>query len=244
MVHLILDAKDTPAREEAERAMMLIAERDSKGQIDKQALPLLKVMSGLSKKEKTALLPALGRIGGSPALNVIEAALADQDPARSAAALRGLCNWPDGSVAPRLVAIALVAKDPADRKLVVDALIRVAPLPDKRPAAVRLAMLKKGMELASSPEQKALALKRASAILSLETLYFVAPYMDQSEFSQVACKSVVELAHHKELRQPNKAEFDKALDKVLTLSKDPEVLLRANHYLKGETWVEKQSKGK
>ena len=67
--------------------------------------------------------------------------------------------------------------------------------------------------------------------------------MDQPEFAQVACQTVVELAHHKDLRQPNKAEFNKALDKVLALSKDPEVILRANHYLKDETWVEKQAKG-
>ena len=142
-----------------------------------------------------------------------------------------------------MVEFALAAKDPADRKLVVDALIRVAPLPDKRPDALRLAMLKRAMELASSDEQKALVLKRASAILSLETLRFVAPYMDQPEFTQLACKTVVELAHHKELRQPNKAEFNKALDKVIALSKDPVVLLRAGRYQKDQTWVEKQIQG-
>jgi len=243
LAHLILDAKDLTAREEAEKALMLIAQRDAKVKIDQRAIPLLKVMSGLSEEEKTELLSALGRIGGEPALKVIETGLADKDSARRAAALRGLCNWPDGSVAPWLVELALAAGEPADRKLLVDALIRVAPLPDKqRSAAERLAMLKKGMELAYGQDQKAIALKRSSAILSIETLRFVTPYMDQPEFTGVACKAVVELAHHKELRQPNEAEFDKALDKVIKLSKDPEVLLRANHYLKGETWVEKQIK--
>jgi HEAT repeat protein len=243
LAHLILDAKDSTAREEAEKALMLIAQRDAKVKTDQRADPLLKVMSGLSEQEKTKLLPALGRIGGAPALKVIEAGLASKDSARRAAALRGLCNWPDGSVVSRLVELAQAADDPAERKLLVDALIRVAPLPDKqRSTAERLAMIKKGMELASGHEQKATALKRSSAILSIETLRFVAPFMDQPEFTVVACKSVVELAHHKELRQPNKAEFDTALNKVLQLSKDPEVLLRANHYLKGETWVEKQIK--
>lgn len=244
LVHLILDAKDPTAREEAEKALMLIAQRDPKVKVDQRALPLLKVMSGLSKKDQTALLSALGRIGGSPALKAIDKALADKDPVRNVAGRQALCNWPDGSVAPRLVEFALAAKDPAARKLFVDALIRVAPLPDERSVVVRLTMLKKAMELAASHEQKALVLNRAKAILSLDTLRFVAPYMDQPEFTQLACKTVVELAHHKELRQPNKAEFNKALDKVIALSKDPEVLLRANHYLKGETWVEKQIKGK
>ena len=244
LAHLILDAKDAAAREEAEKALMLIAQRDPKVKIDQRALPLLRVMSGLNEKEKAALLPALGRIGGKPALKVVEAALRDKDPARHAAALQALCNWPDGGVAPRLVELALADNDPADRMLVVDALIRVAPLPDKRPDAVRLAMLKRAMELAGSDQQKALVLKRARAIYSLDTLRFVVPYMDQPEFTQMACQTVVELAHHKELRQPNKAEFNKALDKVIALSKDPEVILRAQRYQKDQTWVEKQFKGK
>ena len=241
LAHLILDAKDALAREEAEKALMLIAQRNPK--VDQRALPLLEVMAGLGEKERTTLLSALGRIGGKPALKVIEAALADKDPVRSAAALRALCNWPDGSVASRLVALALAATDPADSKMAVDALIRVAPLRDKRPDAQRLAMLGKAMELASSDQQKALILKRAAAIYSLETLRFVVPYMDRPKFTQVACRSVVELAHHKDLRQPNKAEFDKALDKVIALSKDPKVIDEAKAYQKDQTWVRKQMQG-
>ena len=241
LARLILDAKDSAAREEAEKALMLIAQRNP--EVDKRALPLLEVMSGLSENEKTTLLSALGRIGGEPALKVIEEALADKTSARSAAALRALCNWPDGGVAPQLVEFALAAKDPASRKMVVDALIRVAPLPDKRADAERLAMLKKAMALASSGEQQALVLKRARAIRSLETLRFVAPYMDQPQFSQLACQTVVELAHHKVLRQPNKDEFNTALDKVIALSKDPVVILRARRYQKDQTWVEKQIQG-
>ena len=244
LARLILDAKDAAAREEAEKALMLVSQKDSKVRIDQRAQPLLKVMSKLSEEEKTTLLSALGRIGGKPALKVIEAALVDKDPARRAAALRAICNWPDGSIAQRLIELATVAKDPADHKMLVEALIRVAPLRDKRPDKVRLAMLTKAMELASDDQEKSLVLKRAAAIYSLDTLRFVAPYMDEPQFTQTACKTVVELAHHKELRQPNKAEFNKALDKVLTLSNDPEVILRANHYLKDETWVEKQIKGK
>ena len=80
--------------------------------------------------------------------------------------------------------------------------------------------------------------------LAWKRFRFVEPYLNQPKFAQVACETVVELAHHKELRQPNKAEFNKALDKVVLLSKDPEVILRAKHYLKDETWVEKQIKGK
>ena len=62
------------------------------------------------------------------------------------------------------------------------------------------------------------------------------PYVDQSQFAKVACETIVELAHHREIRDPNKAEFDKALDKVIATSKDAVVIDRANRYKRGETW--------
>jgi hypothetical protein len=274
LARLILDAKDAATREKAERALAVIARRDPKDA--DPGMPLLKVMADMQEREATQLLPALGRIGGPSARKAVDAALFDFDPSRDfriepkstsaseealsasrtlrrVCGLLALCNWPDGSVAPRLVELVRAMDDSLrkdrtlvvapTRKLVVDALIRVAPLPDKRSEVERLAMLKRAMELASSDEQRTLVLKRAAAIRSLETLRFVVPYLDQPKFTQMACLTVVELAHHKDLRQPNKAEFDTALNKVLTLSKDPEVILRANHYLKDETWVEKQIKG-
>jgi hypothetical protein len=248
----ILDAKDTASYDEAAKSLAVIARRDPKN--TDPALPLLKVMDGMSENDKTLLLPALGRIGGPSALKVVDAALADTDPVHHLAAEMALCNWPDGSVAPQLVELIQGIDQPHEkpekldradlRKELLGALIRVAPLPDGRSDAERLEMLKKAMELASSDQQRAAVIKRARAVRSLETLRFVAPYMDQPKFTQIACETVVELAHHKVLRQPNKAEFGKALDKVIALSKDPEVILRAKHYLKDETWVEKQIKGK
>ena len=238
----IIDAKDSASREEAEKSLAVIARRDPKN--TNPALPLLQAMLHLSDSEKMALLPALGRIGGAAARKVVEADLSDDVPAHRAAAIHALCNWPDGSVDVRLVQLATDASDPTRRKTLVDALIRIAPLPDKRSDAQRLKMVEKAMDLAGSDAQRAAVIKRARAIRSVETFRFIAPYMDQPQFSQIACETVVEIAHHKVLRQPNKAEFAKALDKVIALSKDPEALLRAKHYLKDETWVEKQLKGK
>ena len=54
-------------------------------------------------QEQIALLPALGRVGGDAVRKLVEAAMADADPERHAAGLRALCNWPDASVAGRLL---------------------------------------------------------------------------------------------------------------------------------------------
>ena len=71
----------------------------------------------------------------------------------------------------------------------------------------------------------------------VDSVRFVLPFVEQPQFAQIACETIVEIAHHREVRDPNKAEFDKALDKVIQLSKDPEVIDRAQKYKRGETWV-------
>ncbi len=78
-------------------------------------------------------------------------------------------------------------------------------------------------------------LKRAMAIRTTESLRFVVPYLDKPENAQETCATVVELAHHRGLREPNKAEFNKALDAVLRLCKDANLLDRAERYKKGQT---------
>ena len=77
-------------------------------------------------------------------------------------------------------------------------------------------------------------IQRAAAVRAVETLRFVAPYMDQPALAEQACRSVVELAHHKELRDPNRQEFAAALQKVLATAKDAVVLERAKRYLEAQ----------
>ena len=136
---------------------------------------------------------------------------------------------------PRLLDLAQTAGDAEHRLLALRALIRVAPLPDQRPAAEKLDLMKKAMTLATRDEERNLILKRCSAIRTIESLRFVAPYMEQPAYAQQACATVVELAHHRELREPNKAEFDPALDAVIRISKDAQVIDRAKRYQKGQT---------
>ena len=156
--------------------------------------------------------------------------------------MKALCNWPDASVAPRLLDLAQTAGTPRHRTMALGALIRVAPLPDKRPNAQKLGLLRQAMALASRDEERTLVLKRASAIRAIETLRFVTPYLDQPAFAQQACQTIVELAHHRELREPNKAEFDRALDAVIRISKDAVVIDRATRYKKGQTWHAPEAK--
>ena len=233
MARLVLAAKTAASREEAEKAIMFVCQRGKNP--DKGVLPLLDFFKQASPVEQTALLSTLGRVGGKPTLAIVLAAADDKDPVRSEIGLKALCNWPDGSVAPQLYDAARNSTDGSRRAIALEALIRVAPLPDGRPDAVRLDMLKKAMTLAASKAQKTAILRRARAIRTMDSLHFVLPYMDDSDFAQIVAETAVELAHHKGLRHRNTAEFNRVLDKASRISTDPRVIDKAKRYKEDRT---------
>jgi len=233
MLRGVLKAERGREREAAEKAVMFVCQRIK--DTDKRADPLLAAFAQRSKSEKTVLLPTLGRIGGCKALKVVEAAIAEKNPKRHEAGVRALCNWPDASVVAKLIELSQTDAKASHRIQALRAMIRVAALRDGRSDVERLNLLKKAMTMATRDRERNLVLKRVRAIRTIESLRFVVPYLDNPTFAQGACATVVELAHHKGLREPNKAEFDEALDVVIHTSKDPKVVDRAKRYQKGQT---------
>ncbi len=235
LVQGVLKAAPGPEREAAEKCIVQVCSRVA--DTDNRPEPLLTAVERLSPSDRVLLLPALGRVGGSAALPVVEAAITAADRAQHQAGLRALCNWPDASVAGRLIELTTSEADPAQRQMLLAALVRVAPLPDKRADAERLELLERVMSMCSRDEDRNLVLKRAHAIRNIATLRFLVPYLEQPAYAQQACESIVELAHHRGLREPHKAEFDQVLDRVIATSGDATVVDRAGRYKRGQTWV-------
>jgi HEAT repeat protein len=235
MLQAVLVAEPGDERNAAERAVAAVAQRA--GDAKDPSVAIVAAIADFDADEQRALLPLLGRIGGAEALKLIEAAYDDDDPQRHAAGMAALCNWPKGSIAPQLLEIARTAKRPDDRNKARKTLIRIAPLPDERSDERRLDLLRTTMAMCSDEAERKQLLERAKAIRLVETLRFVVPYLDDPQFAQQACVTVVELAHHSGLREPHKDEFHRALDQVIAISQDPVVVDRAQRYKKGQTWA-------
>lgn len=235
MLQGVLKADAGREREAAEKCVMFACSRIEDDRQPDETLTT--ALNRLRPADRTALLPMLGRVGGPAALTTIEAAIADRDLGQHDSGIRALCNWPDASIAPRLIELAKTDGHPQHETAALRALIRVAPLPDDRSDAERLQLLEQSMSMCQRDTERNLVLDRARAIRTPQTLRFLVPYLDQPAYAQQACLSVVELAHDRTLREPNKAEFDRALDKVIQTSQDAVVIDRANRYKKGQTWV-------
>ena len=103
--------------------------------------------------------------------------------------------------------------------------------PEERLAVLNV--MKKAMPLTERDDEKRALLGGVGFVRHVETLRFVVPYLDEPALAQAACRGVVELAHSKTLREPNKEEFAKALDRVIAICKDKGLVDRAKQYKDG-----------
>lgn len=235
MLAAVLKAEPGRERDAAERCTAKICEKVKDP--NQRAETLLAEVHKHSAADQLALMPLLGRVGGDPALKVIEAAIADSDPKQHEMGIRALCLSPSAAVAPRLIELVRTDAHPHHQAMALAAVVRVAPYPDGRTDQQRLALLEQALAMSQTDDQRDAVVKRAGTIRCIESLRFLMPYTDQPRFAETACLSIVELAHHRGLRVPNKSEFSKALDKVIATSKDAVVIDRAKRYKAGQTWV-------
>ncbi len=231
-------------REAVARVIVTVAGRPastaSSGEAAADAGPI--VIAALEQRGVAAsdALPLIGRLGGPAALAKLEAGLASSDAGVRDAAVRGLCNWPNADVSHRLLAIARDALPLDDRRAIgqraLRSYVRVITLKSARPAAETLALLQDAMVLAATgpADDRMYVLERtAAAVRSMEAVEWIAGFLDDPSVAQAACRALVELAHHRFLRQPNKSRFDPILDRVAATSTDPTVADRARRYKLG-----------
>lgn len=234
----VLKSSAGTERRDAERTLVTVCTKN-RG-YDESATIFLEAFKKAPESEQETLLPALGGVGGPGAMAIVDELIASPDPAKRKFGLSALSRWPDATVSSRLLDLTGKAQDPAERALLLGALIRIAPLPtNKLNDAQKLDLVKKTMQLCQTDEDRARLIERVNAIRTIDAFRLILPYLDQPPLAEPACKSVVELAHHRQLRDANKDEFTKALDRVIATTKNEELIQRATAYKEGKTWERK-----
>lgn len=224
MLKLYLDVQEAKQKDLISRTIAAIAEKNPEK--EHRADLLLGFVENDGRKGDVAfqseVLPLLGRLGTAKVFEKVEAARKSDQETLQNAAWQALCNWPNAEHADLLWERASNGDSVALR-----AYIRVITIPAERPAEAVLADLQKAFEKADLVENRQLAVARASAVRCKETVAWVATFLDDEALAQTACQTIVELAHHRFLRQPNKAFFEPILEKVKVVAKDKEIQQRA-----------------
>ncbi len=230
----VLKARKGYERDAAEKNVAQVCERIEND--DQRGAALIEALSTVDAGQRDQLLSLLGRVGGKKLIEFVAEIATGDDAGRRQLGIDALSKWPDASVADKLFEIATKAGDPSERAQAFRGFVKVSAARDNRSDKERLERLKQAMKIAKTPEEVSLVINRLRTAYDVDSVRFVLPYVDQPQFAQLACETIVEIAHHREVRDPNKAEVDKALDKVIATSKDAVVVERANRYKRGETW--------
>ncbi len=231
LLRLLLRVPLGAQRDEAEKTVMIVCGKQTQRAAALERLHA--AMDGFDSADALACLPLLGRLGDKSSLPTIEKFVTSGSAAEQELAVRTLCNWPDASVADELLGVAKNAADPSHRRRALRAYVRVITLPGSRSESETLAALQDAMQQAKAVEDQRLILERAGTVRTMPCVLWIAPYLEQPDLAQTACQSLVELAHHRELRHPNMEQFGPLLDKVTQTSRDPEVIERAKRYRLG-----------
>lgn len=230
----VLKAQPGGERDNAERNVAQICQR--MGNEKEAATRVIEALNTIPAADRDQLLSLIGRVGGSTLINFVGDIATGNDVARRRLGIDALSKWPDASVADKLLEITSHATDPAERAQAFQGFVKIGATRDNRNDKQRLERMKQAMKAATTPDEQSLVINRTRTAYDVDSLRFVLPFVDQPQFAQIACETIVEIAHHREVRDPNKAEFDKALDKVIKTAKDPIVIDRAQRYKRGETW--------
>jgi HEAT repeat protein len=229
IVRLMLQTGKGAQRDTLEKAVMLALE--AMPDADQRTAAVLAGADLRSDAQRIEFLPLLGRIGGARALDLVQSGLNDPNAEIYDAGVRAIANWPDAGVVEQLAELARTARENHQRIWALRAMIRVSALPGGLPDDRKLALLKQAMEMAARDDERSLALQRAGAVRTADSLQFAVSYLDHPGMSPDACRAVVELAHYKELRDPNRDAFVAALKRVLALTSDQGLKDRAERYL-------------
>ena len=191
------------------------------------AAPVLAAYERANIVERTRLLPLLGRLGGAHALEILQVARHDSQSAVQAAAVRGLANWPDASVAADLWQLAGEAAAPEQRIWALRGYIRVVTLPGARPPDETARMLEEAWKRTTRDAERRLILQRLPAAACPRALHLALAQLEVDSLRSDAVMAAAQLAES--LLASDREAALAAINALLERELDPDLRTRLSH---------------
>ncbi len=221
LARLLAGTRPGAEREAAECAVWRSCSRI--GDESKRIEPILNLLDSQDAAGRAALLPALGRLGGVRAREVVDKASQDNDEDVRDAAVRALSNWPDASVAEQLLDLAQHADKESHRVWALRGYARVIARQGKEQPQLTADGLREVMQLAHRVEDKKLILSRVTAARVPDSLALTLSLIGDADLRTDAMEATVSLAEGMKESHPKEARA--ALERVQKMTQDPELQL-------------------
>jgi HEAT repeat protein len=143
---------------------------------------------------RSALLRALGKLGGDTAFWAVQRALTDSDPAVADAALRGLCDWPDQAALDLLLKLAKDAPAETQRILALRAAVRLLGSNGPLPRAEVLDRYGAALALATRTDERKAVLAGLGGIADLRAAEMIRPELDKEAVRVEAAMALLGVA--------------------------------------------------
>jgi len=192
LVKLLVAAPADGQRAAAEKAVLAVCQRSPDR--DAVAAMVLAAVPGPTAEVHGTLLRIAARVPSDRSLAALRGALRDAQAAVRDAAVRGLCDWPDGRAIADMPEIARTADSLPHRVLALRGLVRMAALPGGRSPGETAQWLGEVLALATRPEEKKLALAALGDVPHAAALDLAGSCLADKDLEVEAATAVVKIA--------------------------------------------------
>ena len=230
LIDLLTNAKSEQEIQAAQDA--IVASANQIENPEKRADLLLQALPNTAEDMKEYLLLPMARIGGEKALQTVVEASKSSDPELKSTAVWTIANWCDISAADELLKLAQNEEYTSYQSMVANGYIQLVRKAELQPAQ-KFSMLKEAMFIAKTKEQKQRVLEVLATVRTVESLLFVAPYLEDESLQEDAAKAAVDIAcpQYGSDKGLVSAKVSSVLQKVVKVIKDPYLKKQAEQHI-------------
>ncbi|MHC4173981.1 MAG: HEAT repeat domain-containing protein [Planctomycetota bacterium] len=230
LIKLLASLQDVSGRSQAERAIVSVSRKISDDGRRADA-----VLAGLRGERRVgvrcSLLRVLGGIANTKALETLEAASKETDPAVRDTAVRALAKWPDATAAEALLEIFQNTQNQTHRLLALRSLVRLLALPaGDRHVQKTLEMYAPAISGARSPEENKLVLSGLANVSDPKALAMVQPFLQAEAVRAEAAMAAIKIAGA--IMETHRDQARTAMNKLLAVSQDDDLRRQAEEIIR------------